>query len=141
MPSPEGEKRRPRGRIPPEQPPKPEEETSLWYRAAQYSGEQQAGTTYTQAQDTIFHNECDLSAYRMLLDQIWHVAVLGGVPAEVSFQQELERILYTEGTPTTLPDDVLTMLHERREQARQLGPWVEGHHRPGIVFERKKRNR
>ncbi len=61
-----------------------------------------------------------------------------GCPAEVNLQQALERILYTEGTPTTLPDDVLTLLQERREQARQIGPWVEGHHRPGIVFERKK---
>lgn len=139
MTSPEGEKRRPRGRTVPEQSAKPEGEGGLWYRAARYASEQPSATAYAQAQDTIFHNECDLSAYRMVLDQVWHVAVLGGVPAEVALQERIEQILYAQGTHTTLPDDVLTILDERRQQARQLGPWVEGHHRPGIVFDRKKR--
>ena len=139
MPSPEGEKRRPRGRNVPEQSPKPDGEGELWYRAAHYSHEPEAVTAYTAAQDTIFHNECDLSAYRLLLDQIWHVAVLGGVPAEVALQERIETVLYATGTRTELPEDVLAILNERRQQARALGPWVEGHHRPGIIFERKKR--
>ena len=139
MPSPEGENRRPRGRTVPEQPPKPEGKESLWYRAAHYASEQPSATAYAQAQETIFQNECDLSAYRMMLDQIWHVAVLGGVPAEVALQERIEGILYADGTRTELPEDVLIILNERRQQARQLGPWVEGHHRPGIIFQRKKR--
>lgn len=141
MPSPEGEKRRPRGRIPPEPPPKPEADASLWHRAASYKTEGQSNTAYQQAQETIFANECDLSAYRLMLEQIWHVTVLGGAPSEVALQQQLEYILYTEGTPTTLPSDVLDVLNERRTQAAKLGSWVEGHHRPGIVFERRKRKR
>lgn len=54
-------------------------------------------------------------------------------------QLKLENILYQSGIPTQLPADVLELLSKRREQAQQLGPWVEGHHRPGIVFERRKR--
>src|SRR5688572_24467752 len=137
MPSPEGEKRRPKGRIPPERKPEPEQEPP-WYRAARYTGEAPAGRAYFQAQETIFSAECDLSAYRFLLEDIYHVAVLGGIPTEVALQQQIETILYAEGTPTQLPDDVLHPLNERRQLAERIGPWVEGHYRPGKGIKRRK---
>jgi hypothetical protein len=61
-----------------------EKHPAIWYRAAQYESEQPAGRAYSQAQETIFTNECDLAAYRMMLEQIWHVAALGGEPGAVS---------------------------------------------------------
>ncbi len=57
-----------------------------WYRAARYDAEPPSFRAYVQAQETIFQQECDLSAYRLMLEQIWHVAVLGGIP-----QPELEQ--------------------------------------------------
>jgi hypothetical protein len=63
----------------------------------------------------------------------------GGVPTEAAMQERIEQILYAEGTPTQLPDDVLTVLTERRRHAQQIGPWVEGHYRPGKELRRRKR--
>ncbi len=120
-------------------PPQPQHEPLPWYRTARYETEPPSQRAYFQAQETIFQSEADLSAYRLLLEQIYHVAVLGGAPAETALQEQIENILYAEGTPTQLPDDVLTMLHERRQQAEQIGPWVEGHYRPGKEVKRLKR--
>ncbi len=126
-----------KGRIPP--PPQATEEPSLWYRAARYDTEPPSERAYFAAQAVIFEQERDVSAYRLMLEQIYHVAVLGGAPAEAALQEQIEQILYAEGTPTQLPDDVLTTLFERRQQAQQLGPWVEGHYRPGKEIRRRKR--
>ncbi len=46
------------------------------------------------------------------------------------FDQLIQAILST-GEPTTFPSEILTFLHQRRLQARQLGSWVEGHYRLG----------
>src|SRR5919199_2253072 len=135
MPTPE----RGRGRIPPDRTPPPEPEPSLWYRAARFPSEPPSERAYFHAQETIYSNECDLSAYRLMLEQIWHVAVLGGAPAEAALQQHLEGILYAEGTPTPLPDTVLTYLADRREQQSKKGSWVEGHYRPGKVVDIQKK--
>ena len=125
-----------KGRIPP---PQPQEEP--WYKAARYVGEQPAATAYFQAQETVYNTESDISAYRMMLEQIWHVAVLGGVPAEATMQQQLEEILYKEGKPAQLPEDVLVYLFERREQQIQQGSWVEHHYRPGKVVDTRKKGK
>src|ERR671933_902680 len=119
-----------RGRIPPGRTPPPEPAPSPWYRAARFPSEPPSERAYFRAQETIFSAECDLSAYRLMLEHIWHVAVLGGAPAEAALQQQLEGILYAEGTPTQLPEAVLTYLVARREQQGKHGAWVEGHYRP-----------
>ncbi len=134
-PSPERQK----GRAVPPQP--QNDEPSPWYRAARYETEPPSERAYFQAQETIFHSEADLSAYRLMLEQIYHVAVLGGAPAEVALQERIVSILYAEGTPMQLPEDVLTVLNERRQQAQQIGPWMEGHYRPGKVVEVKKKGK
>jgi hypothetical protein len=35
------------------------------------------------------------------------------------------------GEPAVVPEDVLRLLNARRTAATQVGPWVEGHYRPG----------
>ncbi len=133
MPTPEG------GRGAPEHNPKPEQELPEWYRAARYRGEQPAGQTYARVEETLYtHPDYDLSAYRLILEEIYHVAVLGGIP-KPEVQQTIEGMLYQMGTPTQLPEDILVFLTKRRAQAQQVGPWVEGHYRPGKRFKRKKR--
>ncbi len=145
MPAPEQgggkgpERQRGRAVPPPQQSPEPQAEP--WYRAARYDAEPPSARAYFQVQETIFQTENELSAYRLMLEHIWHVAVLGGVSTEAAVQEKIEHILYAEGTPTQLPDDVLTALNERRQQAHQIGPWVEGHYRPGKVVELKKKRR
>ena len=97
-----------------------------WYQARRYKGEHDSARPYAEVQAAIYRHECDLSAYRLNLDTVWHVAVLGEKPTEAVIHV-IERILST-GEATSLPDEVLEYLSERRKQAQQVGPWVEGHY-------------
>jgi hypothetical protein len=124
MPSPEGDpsQHRPEG--------KPEQEPVPYYHAARFRNERPARHAYFQAQEILFTTpDADLSAYRFLLRQIWHVAVLGEPPPE-DLAKKLQTA-FAGGEPTTLPPDILKLLAQRREQANQQAPWVERHYRPG----------
>ena len=99
-----------------------------YYQAARFSGERPAGRAYARAQDLIYQEPCDLSAYRFLLERSWHVAIVGE-PPPAALERSLRRIL-TWGESTTLPDALLQQLWERRTQATKLAPWVELHERP-----------
>lgn len=140
MPSPEGERPRQKGRIPPERSPKPEQERQPYLQVAYFDNEHIAGHAYDQAQEAIYtHEQNDLSSYRFILDDNWHVAVLGEAPPE-SLDRSLQDIL-GQGTPTQLPEEIVAYLQERRQEATKLGPWVEGHYRPGkVVKTRRKRD-
>src|SRR5580704_19461569 len=98
MPSPEGS----RGPDHSAQQPVP------YFQVARFRRERTAQRTYTSIQDVLFGNECDLSTYRFLLDQIAHVAVLGTRPAE-TLVQVIERLL-TAGERTTVPEDIQALL-------------------------------
>lgn len=98
-------------------------------RAARFEREATALRVYQRAQDAILRTTCDVSVYRILLNQIAHVIALGTEPP-AALKGRLERLLAT-GEPATLPPEVLDALRARRRQATRLGPWVEFHHRPG----------
>jgi hypothetical protein len=126
MPSLEG-----RGGFPsqPQEPDK-EQEKGPYYMASRFRNELSAKLSYQQAQELIFRDrKADLSAYRIQLDQVNHVAVVGTQPHD-RLQSRLQKIL-SHGEPTSLPDEVVNALHKRREQMKQQGEWVEGHYRPG----------
>jgi hypothetical protein len=128
---------RQRGRaVPPQEPQKEQAPEGPYYKAARYPDETAAGIIYRQAQEFLFTTPCDLSTFRLDLPTGWHVAVLGAAPAP-ALSQQVDRLLAT-GEPAVLPDDILTMLYQRREQATKIAPWVEGHHRPGLRFRRRK---
>ncbi|MCC6178993.1 MAG: hypothetical protein IT305_27100 [Chloroflexi bacterium] len=97
--------------------------------AARYRCEHLAGRVYARAQSTLFAAEgCDLSAFRLQLDRIWHVVILGEqlTPA---LDRRL-RLILSSGTPAQLPNDVVDILLARHAEATRLGLWVERHHRP-----------
>ena len=123
MPQPE---RRPGGEPTPER-----GELPRYHQAARFPGEDPAGVAYFAAQEAIFAHagDVDLSAYRFQLDRVSHVAVLGD-PPPTALHDALRAIL-SSGEPATIPEDVLRLLQARRAQASQVGPWVEGHYRPG----------
>jgi hypothetical protein len=107
-----------------EQPPLP------YYQAARFPGERPAGRVYSQLQAAVFaRTDCNLSVYRLLLDGLPHVTVLGQ-PPPADLQRRVTRLL-GRGEPATLPAAVLQVLAERRAAAMQEAPWVERHHRPG----------
>src|SRR2546428_462554 len=95
---------------------KQEHEPTPYYKAARFpGGEKPAGRAYSKAQDAIFRaNGSELSAYRLILDQLWHVAVLGEPPPE-DLERKITKILAT-GEPATLPPEILKLLQERRAQ-------------------------
>ena len=104
-----------------------------YWRAACYRDERSAGEAYIQVRQALFSTSFDLSVYRLQLDQVWHVAMLGDPPS-AEFDQTLEALL-AAGEPATLPADILITLNQRRIQARRLAPWVESHFRPGRPIE------
>ncbi len=81
----------------------------------------------------------DLSTYRLMLAEQWHVAVLGEPPPE-ELDQKLQAIL-DQGVPATLPEDILDYLKQRRAEAIKRGSWVEGHYRPGLRPRIPRKNR
>ncbi len=109
--------------------PGPEQERPPYHQAARFAGEGPAGRAYRQAQRLIYETACDLSTYRLQINRVWHVAVLGDEPPE-DLRQQLGAIL-AAGSPATLPADVVGMLLARRAEASALAPWVQRHYRPG----------
>ncbi len=78
-------------------------------------------------QDLIYKDvHCDLSAYRLRHEGVWLVIVVGEQPPG-SLHVAIEAQL-THGTLVSLEMDIVQRLMERRGQAIQLGPWVEGHY-------------
>src|SRR5215204_6286999 len=129
MPQPE---RRPAGPRPPEGgAPSPEGELPRYHQAARFEGEALAETTYFAAQEVVFAHagDVDLSAYRFQLNRVDHVAIVGE-PPPTDLHDELRAVL-AAGEPAVVPEDALRLLNARRTAATQVGPWVEGHYRPG----------
>ena len=124
MPSPE---RGPGG--PPEEPRRDEQDPAPYHRTACFADEIVARRVYVAVQDTLFATPCDVSAFRFLLNQEPHVAVLGTPPPD-DLDARLQSFL-AAGEPATLPQEVLAALAERRRQIRRGAQWVEGHYRPG----------
>ncbi len=117
------------------QPEHKEGETSN-YQAARYPIERPAKQAYIAAQTLVFSQDgYGLSAYKFYLPDAPrkpNVTVLGDPPpAEV--HEQITQILQ-DGSPLVVPEQVLQVLFDRRAQAGQIQPYVEGHWRPGRVF-------
>jgi hypothetical protein len=97
--------------------------------ASRYNDDLQAHQAYFQLQDAIAMEPCDLSAYRLILEEHSFVAVLGETP-DPNLDAHIQRVLAT-GTFRNLPEDVIRTLSARRALISQQSPWVEGRHRPG----------
>jgi hypothetical protein len=99
-----------------------------YYVAARFPNKQKAGDVYFPLQQYIFavKDECDLSVYRFKHKGTWYVVVIGEKPPD-SLHTVIEAKL-TNGILTTVDADVLSYLMQRRSEAIQLGPWVEGHY-------------
>lgn len=98
-----------------------------YIRSARFGDEETSEKAYLAAQESIAKTKCELSVFRLIIDDAWHVAVIGdsGPP---------ELILYVESILTTgelveLPTPVVAMLKDRRAKSIKVGPWVEGHYR------------
>jgi hypothetical protein len=100
-----------------------------YVRTSRFNDEIAALTAYAEIQDLLFSDtRWNLSTYRILLNQISHVLVIGARPPE-EVDREIAQLL-SGGQSVTLPDDVIEVLRRRRDEATKLGSWVEGHYRP-----------
>lgn len=110
---------------------RPREPEGLPYsRVARFRDSRTAGQAYFAAQDAVFTAPAtNLSVYRLILNQVYHVAVLGQLPPR-ALARHIERAL-ASGEPVTLPQDVMQRLASRRAQHVRNAPWSEGHYRPG----------
>lgn len=110
--------------------PERRDELSAYHLASRFSDEVSAGRAYQQAQEALFATPAsDLSVYRLILDEVSHLAVLGRTPPP-DLAQTLNDIL-ASGEPVELPPLILQTLRERRRLAIRRGRWAEGHYRPG----------
>jgi hypothetical protein len=109
-----------------------EQEATPYCLAAKFPGERAAGRVYFHIQKLIDNPEADLSAYRLQLQGVWHVAVVGDAPAS-ELSEQLEKVI-AGGELVELPSDALDFLRQRRAEQIQRGPWVERHYRPGRRF-------
>ncbi len=107
---------------------------NTYYLASRFKGERPSGRAYFQAQEFIFSHSSDLelSVYRMQIDSVYHVAVLGDKPPQDA-EDKLKDIL-SAGEYTQLPSMLLKVLIVKRWQETKHGPWVERHYRPGQEY-------
>ncbi len=105
-----------------------------YFRVARFANERAAGIAYIAVQQLIEPPvECDVSAYRFMFQNVFHVAVLGEDPPD-EIGQGIDTALAT-GTPVDLPEEMRGFLIQRRAENSGPGhPWVEGHYRPGQVI-------
>ena len=109
--------------------PGPSTSSDPYVRAARFAGEQPAGQAYFALQQAIFTAAPnDLSAYRVQLDGVYHVVVVGVRPAPV-LEQRLTAIL-AAGEPSELPATVQQALLARRAQVTPHQTWWEAHYAP-----------
>ena len=107
-------------------------EKTPYHRVAKFAGEREAGTVYFKIRELIETPKCDLSAYRFLIQGIWHVAIVGETPSS-ELADQLEREL-SIGERVEISVGILDFLQGRRQEQIENGPWVERHHRPGQRF-------
>ena len=109
--------------------PRPRTPDDPYVQAARFVGEQPAGRAYFALQQAIFTAAPnDLSVYRILLDGVSHVVVVGVRPPP-TLEERLTAIL-AAGTPTELPAMVRQTLLARRAQVTPHQSWWDGQVRP-----------
>jgi hypothetical protein len=107
------------------------EQDTQYYVAARYPSKQTAGKAYTSIERLIYEADCDLSAYRYFVrsERFWSVVIVGEVPPTALHERFITilKTLTRGELVDTLDADTLRLLRTRREQQKQLGPWVERH--------------
>src|SRR5437016_53342 len=86
-----------------------------YYKAARFGSERPALRVYERLRETLYTtSDVDLSVYRLLLNRVSHVAVIGEPPPE-ELDRRISRLL-SRGDPVPLPAEVLSSLAERRRE-------------------------
>lgn len=99
-----------------------EPEPVPYHKAARFARERAAWRVYAQLQAAVFAApDCDLSVYRLQLDRVYHVAVLGEPPL-ADLDRRIDALL-AQGELVPLPREALLALSQRRRQMTRRGGW------------------
>lgn len=99
-----------------------------WLLAFRYADMDAAGEAFELCRDLVFGLDIDASAYRVKVNDVPHVVIVGDgellPPERDMFERSCKR-----GSPTDLPQDVADALVERRKEGKI----------PGAFWERRSR--
>src|SRR5438270_178532 len=109
----------------PERPsgPAPERQPVPYHRAARFAAEKPARDAYFASQDAVlgYAGKVDLSTYRVQIDAIYHVAVLGEEPP-AALGAQIDAILAAGDAATVHPTVLARLAARRQEQSRHGSP-------------------
>jgi hypothetical protein len=100
------------------------ERDTTWLLAYCYPDMQTAGEAFERARDIVFSEDIDASAYRVQLNGVPHVVVLGEAPLLPELRRRFE-VACAGGEPVELPTDARAVLVRRRLEGRIRGAFWE----------------
>ncbi|MEX2158149.1 MAG: hypothetical protein WEB04_01985 [Dehalococcoidia bacterium] len=95
-----------------------------WLLAFRYADMRRAGDAYRVCRDLVFDLDIDASAYRIQLNTVPHVVVIGDGELLPSLRQMVERAC-VYGVEAELPEDIVSALFERRTVGKIPGAFWE----------------
>ncbi len=99
-------------------------EGERWLLAFRYADMRRAGDAYKVCRDLVFDWDIDASAYRIQLNTVPHVVVIGDGELLPALRQMVERAC-VYGAGAELPEDIVSVLFERRAVGKILGAFWE----------------
>jgi hypothetical protein len=97
---------------------------SKWLLAFRYADMRRAGDAYRVCRDLVFDMDIDASAYRIQLNTVPHVVVIGDGELLPALRQMVERAC-VYGAEAELPEDITSALFERRTVGKIPGAFWE----------------
>lgn len=97
---------------------------NIWLLAYRYPDMHAAGRAYATARDIVFSEDIDASAYRVQINRVPHVVVLGEGPLSPDLRRRFETACEA-GEAAELPADVHAALVTRRLEGRIPGAFWE----------------
>lgn len=99
-------------------------EEGKWLLVFRYADMRRAGDAYKVCRDLVFGIDIDASAYRIQLNTVPHVVVIGDGELSPALRQMVERAC-VYGTEAELPEDIANVLFERRTVGKIPGAFWE----------------
>ncbi len=99
-------------------------EENTWLLAFRYRDMETAGEAYEVCRDLVFGLDIDASAYRIQLNAVAHVVIVGEGPLLPPVRDMFERAC-AHGEAADLPDDIANVLFERRTVGKIPGAFWE----------------
>lgn len=100
------------------------ERDEIWVLAYRYPDMDAAGNAFERARDIVFREDIDASAYRVRINRVPHVVVVGDGPLTPELRRRFEAA-FSGGEPVDLGADARAVLVNRRAEGRIPGAFWE----------------